>query len=119
MGCSNFLDFLVFNMIVQSVQSSLVNEVNRSQSGYWSRPSGKAYRSEVPQQTINEDTGSVNGFVSGYWSKGTESGKVMVDVNELSEGKPNSFHIHRHEDGITISNFNSDGTVERFTFGKK
>lgn len=116
MGCSNFLDFLVFNMIVQS---ALVDEVNKSQSGYWSRPSGKAYRSEVPKQTMNEDSGSVDGFVSGYYTKENESGKIMVDVNELLEGKPNSFHIHSHEDGTTISNFKSDGTVERFTFGKR
>jgi len=118
MGCSNFLDFLVFQMIVQSTQSALIDEVNKSQSGYWTRQNGRAYRSEVPQQTINEDAGSVGEFVSGYWSKGTHSGKVMVDVNELANGKPNSFHIHSHEKGITISNFKADGTVERFTFGK-
>lgn len=106
-------------MIIQSVQSSLIDEVNKSQSGHWKRSNGRAYRSEVPHQTINEDAGTVNGFVSGYWSNGTGSGKVMTDVKESSEGKPNSFHIHRHENGTTISNFKSDGTVERFTFRKK
>lgn len=130
MGCSNFLDYLVFQMIVQSVQSSLVDEVNKIQSGYWIRPDGKRkgkpFPSEVPQQTINEDAGSVGGFVNGYYTNKGGVGKVMTDVNELVEGKLNSFHIHRfkdkeynNEESIGISYFKPDGTVERFKFRKK
>lgn len=121
MGCSNYIDTSVLGMISRSL---LIEKVNENLLGYWVRPNGNPYHSEVPQRTINEDAGSVEGFVNGYWEKGDESGKVMVDVNEVLEGKPNSFHIHNHlskngEETITISNFKPDGTVERFSFRKK
>jgi hypothetical protein len=70
-------------------------------------------RDEVPEFNPNPDAGSIPGFHSGVWpgDRPGELGKIMHDDND-----PVHTHLHRHPDGLTISTYYPDGSIEGFNF---
>jgi len=67
----------------------------------------------VPPNNPNPDAGSIPGFQSGVW-KGQRPGEIGKVLQ--NQGDPTSIHLHRHPDGLTISEYVNGVPTNRFTW---